>query len=84
MLSSTATPLYMSYTLHNVIAWLKIRPFLPQWGRRFFIVSLLLVQPYWILEMYANFQYFNDMAHADIFTMSRYFEPLARSVFSFE
>lgn len=80
MLSATATPLYMSYTLHNVIAWLKIRPFLPRWGGLFFIFSLLAVQPYWILEMYANFQYFNNL-HGKIFELSRYFEPLARFVF---
>ena len=26
-LSSTATLLYISYVLHNVVAWMKIRPF---------------------------------------------------------
>lgn len=80
MLSSTATPLYISYTVHNVIAWLKIRPFLPRRGGLFFIISLLAVQPYWIVEMYANFRYFNTFNN-DVFQMTRYFEPLARLVY---
>ncbi|CAH0055421.1 unnamed protein product [Clonostachys solani] len=59
ILSSTSALLYISYNLHNVISWLKIKPFLPRWGGLLFIISLMLVQPYWILETVANFQYFN-------------------------
>jgi hypothetical protein len=77
VLSGTAIPLYLSYNIHNVISWIKIRPFLPRWGGRLFIISLALVQPYWILETYANFQYFNNLG-GDIFKESRFYEPLTR------
>ncbi|KFH46636.1 hypothetical protein ACRE_024860 [Hapsidospora chrysogenum ATCC 11550] len=77
ILSGTATVLYMSYTLHNVISWIKIRPFLPGWGGRFFIISLAAVQPYWVLETWANFDYFNNLGHS-FFGYSRYLEPLVR------
>ncbi|KAF2178363.1 hypothetical protein K469DRAFT_731799 [Zopfia rhizophila CBS 207.26] len=50
-LSATATLLFISYQLHNVVSWLKIRPFLPKWGSRFFILSLLT----------SNFTYFNSL-----------------------
>jgi hypothetical protein len=51
----------MSYFLHNVVSWLKIRPFLPLWGSRFFIISLLCVQPFWVVEAWSNFEYFNQL-----------------------
>ena len=79
ILSGTATVLYMSYTLHNIISWIKIRPFLPGWGGRFFIISLAAVQPYWVLETWANFDYFNNLGHK-FFGYSRYLEPLVRLV----
>jgi hypothetical protein len=79
ILSGTATLLYMSYTLHNVISWIKIKPFLPRWGGRFFIISLAAVQPYWVLETWANFDYFNNLG-SNFFGYSRYLEPLARLV----
>jgi hypothetical protein len=79
VLSGTAIPLYLSYNIHNVISWIKIKPFLPRWGGRLFIISLALVQPYWILETYANFQYFNNLG-GDIFRESRFYEPLTRCV----
>ncbi|CAN9085402.1 unnamed protein product [Alternaria alternata] len=60
-LSSTASLLFISYFLHNVVSWLKIRPFLPLWGSRFFIISLLCVQPFWIAEAWSNFAYFNQL-----------------------
>lgn len=71
----------MSYTLHNVVAWIKIKPFLEQWGGRFFILSLLVVQPYWVVETWANFEYFNDGGH-NVFEVTRYLEPLMRLVYS--
>lgn len=77
MLSATAVPLYASYTLHNVVAWIKIKPFLPLWGGRLFIFSLIAVQPYWVLETYANFAYFNELGQK-WFDWTRYFEVLAR------
>lgn len=91
ILSGSAVPLYLSYNLHNVVAWLKIRPFLPRWGSNLFIYSLAAAQPYWILEAYANFAYFNVpvaggggagphpvAGAASIFRYSRYAEPLLR------
>lgn len=53
-LSSTAILLNASWTLHNVIAWIKNKPFLPRWGSMFYIGTVILVQPYWILEITAN------------------------------
>lgn len=77
ILSSTATLLYISYNMHNIVSWLKIKPFLPRWGGWVFIISLMLAQPYWVLETWANFQYFNELG-SDLFQRSRYFEPLMR------
>ncbi|CAI6093112.1 unnamed protein product [Clonostachys chloroleuca] len=76
LLSSTAILLYVAYNIHNVISWMKIKPFLPPLGGKIFLISLLLVQPYWILETFANFQYFN--LEGSIFEQSRFYEPLAR------
>ncbi|KAF2471872.1 uncharacterized protein BDR25DRAFT_342474 [Lindgomyces ingoldianus] len=62
-LSATATLLFISYQIHNVVSWLKIRPFLPKWGSRFFILSLVAVQPFWIAEAWSNFEYFNGLGN---------------------
>ncbi|KAF1952524.1 hypothetical protein CC80DRAFT_376019, partial [Byssothecium circinans] len=76
-LSSTATLLFLSYQLHNLISWLKIRPFLPPWGSRLFIISLLLVQPFWIAEAWSNFEYFNNLG-SDVNIRMRPWEALLR------
>ncbi|KAF3050343.1 hypothetical protein E8E11_006398 [Didymella keratinophila] len=76
-LSATATLLFVSYFLHNVVAWLKIRPFLPRWGSRLFIVSLLCVQPFWIAEAWSNFSYFNGLG-SDANVRMRPWEALVR------
>ncbi|KAF2706985.1 hypothetical protein K504DRAFT_47949 [Pleomassaria siparia CBS 279.74] len=60
-LSTTALLLFTSYQVHNVISWLKIRPFLPRWGSYFFIGSLIAVQPFWIAESWSNYEYFNNL-----------------------
>ncbi|KAF2036624.1 hypothetical protein EK21DRAFT_51724 [Setomelanomma holmii] len=60
-LSATATLLFVSYFLHNVVSWLKIRPFLPLWGSRVFIITLICVQPFWVVEAWSNFSYFNGL-----------------------
>ncbi|KAF1911261.1 hypothetical protein BDU57DRAFT_97534 [Ampelomyces quisqualis] len=76
-LSVTATLLFISYFLHNLVSWLKIRPFLPRWGSRFFIISLLCVQPFWVAEAWSNFAYFNSLgSNANVRT--RPFEALLR------
>lgn len=76
-LSTTATLLFISYFLHNVVSWLKIRPFLPRWGSRFFIISLLCVQPFWVVEAWSNFSYFNSLG-SDVNVRMRPWEALCR------
>ncbi|KAH6633038.1 hypothetical protein C7974DRAFT_163681 [Boeremia exigua] len=76
-LSATATLLFISYFLHNVVAWLKIRPFLPIWGSRLFIISLLCVQPFWVAEAWSNFSYFNGLG-SDANVRMRPWEALVR------
>jgi hypothetical protein len=76
-LSVTATLLFVSYFLHNVVSWLKIRPFLPRWGSRFFIITLLCVQPFWVAEAWSNFQYFNSLG-SDANVRTRPWEALVR------
>jgi DNA modification methylase len=68
-LSVGAIFLNASWSLHNVISWMKIKPFLSRpvsWG---FIGTVILVQPYWIAEIYANFAYFHG--HNKIFIKTR-------------
>lgn len=50
----------MSTQLHNIIAWMKIKPFLTRRSSQLFIGTVILVQPYWVLEIYATFAYFNN------------------------
>lgn len=49
----------LSWSLHNVIAWSKVAPFLSHRASQAFIWTLILAQPYWVVEIYANFAYFN-------------------------
>ncbi|KAF2678303.1 hypothetical protein K458DRAFT_317310 [Lentithecium fluviatile CBS 122367] len=76
-LSSTAALLFISYQLHNIVSWLKIRPFLPPWGSRLFILTLLLVQPFWIAEAWSNFAYFNNLG-STVNSRMRPWEALVR------
>lgn len=76
-LSTTATLLFISYQLHNVVSWLKIKPFLPRWGSRLFIFSLIAVQPFWVAEAWSNFEYFNGLG-SDVNVRMRPFEALVR------
>ncbi|EHY54022.1 hypothetical protein HRR83_004667 [Exophiala dermatitidis] len=75
-LSVAAVPLNISWSLHNVIAWMKLRPFLSKTGSRLFIGSVILVQPYWVVEIYANFAYFHNINN--IFLKTRPWEALCR------
>lgn len=59
--STAAVGLHLSTGLHNVITWMKIRPFLTRRESALFIGTLALVQPYWVLEMYATYAYFNNL-----------------------
>ncbi|KAH8700647.1 hypothetical protein BGW36DRAFT_133667 [Talaromyces proteolyticus] len=60
-LAATAVGLILSWSLHNLIAWIKNKPFMSRPVSLFYIGTIILVQPYWALEMYANFAYFNDI-----------------------
>lgn len=75
-LSVTAIFLNVSWSLHNVIAWIKNKPFLSPWGSRIYIGTVILVQPYWILEITANFLYFAD--ESSLFVHTRPWEALFR------
>ncbi|KAI3395127.1 hypothetical protein diail_1742 [Diaporthe ilicicola] len=77
-LSVAATCLHMSNGLHNVIAWMKIKPFMTKRASRVFIGTILLVQPYWILEIYATFTFFNDLPNSDLFSKTRPIETVFR------
>lgn len=76
-LSSTVILLFTSYQMHNVVAWMKIKPFLPKWGVKVYICTLIAVQPYWIAELYLNFEYFNDLGNRHS-SNTRPWEALAR------
>ncbi|KIX04417.1 uncharacterized protein Z518_05285 [Rhinocladiella mackenziei CBS 650.93] len=75
-LSVAAIFLNTSWSLHNVIAWMKLRPFLSRWASRLFIGTVILVQPYWVVEIYANFTYFHNVNK--VFLKTRPWEALCR------
>ncbi|KAL2836419.1 hypothetical protein BJY01DRAFT_238288 [Aspergillus pseudoustus] len=75
-LSVSAVGLNISWSLHNVIAWMKIKPFYSRNVSTAYIATVLLVQPYWVLEIYANFAYFNKINR--VFEVTRPLEPLFR------
>jgi hypothetical protein len=49
----------LSWSLHNLIAWWKIRPFLSCRASKIYLFGLLAAQPYWIVKIYANFVFSN-------------------------
>ncbi|PMD41840.1 hypothetical protein L207DRAFT_543769 [Hyaloscypha variabilis F] len=75
-LSVTAIFLIFSWGLHNVVAWMKTRPFIGRKTSIVYIVTVALAQLYWILEIYADFTYFNNIS--DIYLKTRVFEALFR------
>lgn len=72
-LSSTASLLYASYFVHNVVAWIKIRPFIfdptgfmfspraAKWVGRIYVWSLAATVPPMLLQMVCNFLFFNGI-----------------------
>ncbi|KAG2002725.1 hypothetical protein GB937_009597 [Aspergillus fischeri] len=60
-LASSAIGLIISWSLHNVIAWMKNRPFMGRKLSLFYVGTIILAQPYWVTEIYANFAYFNNI-----------------------
>lgn len=75
--SSTSVLLYISYNLHNIINWIKIKPFLGKTGRWVYLGTLIVVWPYWIAEMYFIFGY-NSPNGSDYFKHLRPWEFLCR------
>ncbi|KAK5041804.1 hypothetical protein LTR13_002471 [Exophiala sideris] len=86
-LSSTATLLYCSWVVHNVVAWMKIRPFFTdsksmfkpstgKWVRRIYLGTLACTVPPIILQIYDNFRFFNNIN--DFYVKVRPYEPLMR------
>lgn len=55
---------------------MKIKPFLSKTVSRIFIGTVILAQPYWVLEIYANFTYFHGIN--DLFLKTRPWEALCR------
>ena len=55
---------------------MKIKPFLPKYASWVFIGTVILVQPYWVVEIYANFTYFHNINN--IFEHTRPYEALCR------
>lgn len=66
----------MSWFLHNIISWMKIKPFLSRTWSLVFLYTCLLSFPYWVIEIYANFSYFNG--RSDWFKKTRPLELLFR------
>lgn len=77
-LSSTAALLYFSWIVHNLVAWLKIRPFLTRRASRIFIGTLCLSVPPIILQIVNNFLFFNNIN--DLYVKVRPYEVLMRLV----
>ncbi|KAJ5105404.1 hypothetical protein NUU61_002751 [Penicillium alfredii] len=75
-LSATAIGLNISWALHNLIAWMKNRPFLSRKVSMIYITTVVLCWPYWVVEIYANFAYFNNINR--VFLITRPLEPLFR------
>ena len=55
---------------------MKICGFFTSWGTRLYLITLLAAQPYWVIEIYANFTFFNR--GQALFTTTRPLEPLFR------
>jgi hypothetical protein len=86
-LSSTAALLYCSWVIHNIVAWIKIRPFFIGHGSFFpsrvgprvqiaYLVTLALTIPPIILQIFDNFRYFNNIN--PLYRKVRPYEPLFR------
>lgn len=76
-LSSTSLLVIVSWQLHSVISWIKNKPFLDREWSLVYIATVVLAQPYWVWEIYANFVYYNGI-EVNLFPKTRPFEPLFR------
>lgn len=86
-LSSTAALLYLSWIVHNVVAWMKIKPFFMDprgmfkpktgiWVRNIYLSTLACTVPVIIFQIYDNFRFFNNIN--DQYKSVRPYEPLMR------
>jgi hypothetical protein len=75
-LSVTAIFLNVSWIMHNIIAWIKSKPFLSKKVSWFYIGTVCLSIPYWVIEIYANFTYFNNINN--LFHYTRPYEAIFR------
>ncbi|KAK3079657.1 hypothetical protein LTS18_004204 [Coniosporium uncinatum] len=75
-LSATAIFLNVSWSMHNFIAWMKNKPFLSRRVSLIYVGTVILAQPYWVVEIYANFTYFNNIN--DLFVHTRPYEAIFR------
>lgn len=86
-LSSTAALLYLSYFTHNIVAWMKIKPFFsgPQasfrpsiclWVTRIYLGTLALSFPALVFQIHNNYKFFNNKS--ELYKGVRPYEPLMR------
>lgn len=86
-LAATAALLNSSYFIHNVVAWLKIRPFFrgshrtfsssySRWIPRIYLATLALSAPALVFNIFNVFRFFNNTSR--LFAKVRPYEPLFR------
>jgi hypothetical protein len=86
-LSATAALLYCSWFIHNIVAWMKVKPFIMDGGTLFspktgqytryvYMATLFCSIGPIILQIYDNFRFFNG--YGDFYTRVRPYEPLFR------
>ncbi|KAJ9611982.1 hypothetical protein H2200_003577 [Cladophialophora chaetospira] len=86
-LSSTAMFLYFSWIIHNIVAWMKIKPFFTdsnsmfkvqtgRWVRRVYLGTLALTVPFICWQISNNYRFFNNIN--DFYVKVRPYEPLMR------
>ncbi|KAF2401041.1 hypothetical protein EJ06DRAFT_537818 [Trichodelitschia bisporula] len=75
-LSVTAIFLNISWVMHNIVAWMKNKPFLSRTVSTIYITTVILSVGFWVTEIYANFTYFNNINR--LFHYTRPYEALFR------
>lgn len=86
-LSSMAALTYSSWFTHNVVAWLKIRPFFTgvqasfgpvvcKWVRLVYMTTLAMTIPALIFQIFNNFRFFNNQS--TLYERVRPYEPFMR------
>lgn len=86
-LSSTAALLYCSYFTHNIVAWMKIKPFFTEprpffgpklcyWVPKIYLITLGMTIPVYVFQIFNNFRFFNNIS--TLYESVRPYEPLIR------